>query len=309
MHEKLRTEIQSIHRHGMTEQSAQRITHILEEEGITSSARFTDLLLELVEHERRQPTAVELGGETDPLGIDQNRNGNLKLVHRPPDVPFYFQGTMMDPKDINHFDGNPLHFAIDGDGEDAKLIACEYYREIVHFARRRNLLTMIRNEVSSQLGVADTYQGYTYRSWLDIAITPKGHGFIHCPHDAPRPSSEAQFFQHADFDGDWLWLAPGFEWPDLTNVGRGGVFCVGCDWNDEISSLKTGDGWVVVCEHVHLQGSTLSFFGAIPTPIREPINPACGRTIVVWTSGRQVIANLGTIGWNDRISSIVHLVV
>ncbi len=90
--------------------------------------------------------------------------------------------------------------------------------------------------------------------------------------------SGGKFYRDINFNGDYLWLKPGYLWPDLTDVGRG-IFHLG-DWNDFISSVHTSNGVATLNEDINLAGSTLTFLA------------------------NKAIADLSTFGWNDRTSSI-----
>src|SRR5262245_25436009 len=107
-----------------------------------------------------------------------------------------------------------------------------------------------------------------------------------------------QMFDDANFSGNWFWLPSGYYWDDLTRVTGGGIFST--DWNDEISSLSTTTTTCWYHEHIHLQGSTLVVrtegIGSIRTPGNDP-------TQVLWTAP---ISNLGQLGWDDRISSVIN---
>lgn len=317
---------------GEREESVHRISQLLEEEGITSPEHFTDLLFRIVEHERLNKP-IKDAGAFDPLRIDQNRNNNLTLEHRVPDVPFHHNGLVRDPNDVKRFDGDPLHWGIVGEGEDARLVACDTYSEMMRLAQRQNVLNLIRAEATLRQDPADkpkrehdvggSYGGYSGTVFGAVGSTiaglsaptsvsafviphPGGPGTVTCPAGPPRPPAGAQFFQHENFQGHWFWLDPGFTWPNLLRVNMGGVF--GTDWNDKISSLKTGDGALVLFEHIDFRGSTWTFFGAVPQWRQNPGpgHPMCGPGGFWSTVGRQEAASLHPFGWNDRASSIRH---
>lgn len=306
---------------GEREESVHKISQLLEEEGVTSPEHFTDLLFRIVEHERlNRPTRD--AGVFDPLRIDQNRNNNLTLEHRVPEVPFHHNGLVRDPNDVKRFDGDPLHWGIVGEGEDARLVACDSYSEMMRLAQRQNMINLIRAEASLQQDPADKSRrehdvgglyagGYSGTVFGAVGPTIAGlsapTSLFTCPTTGPpRPPAGAQFFEHENFSGHWFWLDPGFIWQNLLGVNMGGIF--GTDWNDKISSLKTGDGMIVLCEHINLQGSTWTFFGAVPQWRQNPGpgHPICGPGGFWSTVGRQEAASLRPFGWNDRASSIRH---
>lgn len=316
---------------GEREESVQKISAILEEAEINSTSRFTDLLLEILEHERlNRPLKA---GVLDPLEIGRSRD-DAPLRHRVPEVPFHHNGDLMDPGDVERFDGSPLHWAIVGEGEDARLVACDYFDEIVRLAQRQSAINLVKSEATRRQGPADRtgrgheaggphggeYEGTVFgpadgdsgsralTNFPPFTLRPGGSSYVTCPANPPRPPKGAQFFEHDNFGGHWFWLDPGFTWPDLRQVDMGGWF--GTDWNDKISSLKTGDGFVVLCEHINLGGSTLTFFGAVPTFQSNPGpgHPICGPGGFWKTTGRQEAASLHSFGWNDRTSSIRHII-
>ena len=86
-------------------------------------------------------------------------------------------------------------------------------------------------------------------------------------------------FDDANYSGNWFWLDVGYHWNDLTEVSRGEWF--GGDWNDEISSLSNNNTLCVYYEHIYLGGSSLLLSPFFSMP------------------------NLESVGWNDRISSVL----
>jgi hypothetical protein len=333
VNEHLAEELRSIHQNGVSPDSLQRIHHVLQEEGITSASRFADLLIAWVESERHRASVRAPLEHSDLFAIDARRDPNARLVHRPPQGRFYWHGTAMDPKDIRRLDGKMLHFAVIDEGDDTRLVACEYYRDVVHLLRRRELLSLVRMETAALLGEhvaggitsASAATRVRPQSVNILFETPKptpvdeddggsSGGYVKCPSGPPRPTGEAQFFQHVDFDtgGHWFWLGPGWQIANLTEwVLSHAIFSGSASWNDEISSIRSGDGLIIAYEHIDFGGVTLSMQGATPKPVfSDPANsnPICGPSILRWTIDppRQDIPNLVPFGWNDRISSLQH---
>jgi hypothetical protein len=328
MNEHLFAELEALRSRGRSDDSATRLKRLLEEEGFTTPSRFADLLLELVESDRRTGSTPEPIGSVDASAIDQRRNPGLKVVHRPPRGPFYWRGRPMEPRDIERFNGVALHFAIVGDGAVTRLIACESYREVMHLLQRDEKLGLIRGEVTHQLqaqlsaaGALVPADGTVGSTGISVQFEPgkpseppdapgQSGGYVTCPAPPPRPTGEAQFFQHAHFDtdGHWFWLGPGWQIPRLTDWKLShSIFASSESWNDHISSIKTGDGLLVAFEAIDFVGSSLTLRGSIPTLKGAGSHPMCGPTLYyVMTPPRQEVRDLGILGWNDRISSLQH---
>jgi hypothetical protein len=184
-----------------------------------------------------------------------------RTVHRVPELPFVLNGTNYDPKDIRRFDGRELHFIATAPGEP--IVAIDD-REIM----------------------AKWWQ-LTYLSSLSSKSTGGGPRFYDPPAGWAPGRIQTVFYENIWFDGDYLQLDAGYGWPDLTEVHRG--FLHSDDWNDTISSLVMfGTSACVLCEDIHYEGSTLSFFGPVPG-----------------TGATPEIADLRVWGWNDRTSSMM----
>lgn len=314
MNEALALELERIREREWSEDAGGTLSRILQAEGLSSPDRFADILVELVERERLRSSPER---SPDPLLIDKNQNPGLRHIHRAPDVPFSFRGTLMEPGDITRLNGKPLHFAIVGEEAETQLVAYERYRDVVELARHRSVLATVRGEMAAQsaavvggpvssLGV--TYTGPSTASGT-IVIPPPCGGLYCCPSGAPRPTGEAQFFSGKDFGGDWAWLGAGGVWRDLTQVPLSQSIFSTADWNDQISSVRSGDGALGLFEHTESDGygSSLTVFGARPVPVYADAGPICGRVVSRWsTAGRQNISNLGALGFDDRISAIYH---
>ncbi|GGP15069.1 hypothetical protein LDL08_36180 [Nonomuraea glycinis] len=96
----------------------------------------------------------------------------------------------------------------------------------------------------------------------------------------PRTFGEVQMFEHHFFAGDWFWLPANYGWPDLTRIRHGAW--PGSDWNDTISSVARTDCLMGYFEHINFGGIKL----IVPAGFE--------------------LADLGTWGWNDRISSVAN---
>ncbi|MFI6291864.1 hypothetical protein ACIBEJ_09790 [Nonomuraea sp. NPDC050790] len=92
---------------------------------------------------------------------------------------------------------------------------------------------------------------------------------------------EVQMFEHHHYGGDWFWLQAGYYWPNLAVKRRGG-WPTSPSWNDTISSMSTNDCHVAYYDHIDLGGDSLHV-----RPYQE-------------------MRELDSIGWNDRISSVIN---
>jgi hypothetical protein len=91
------------------------------------------------------------------------------------------------------------------------------------------------------------------------------------------PSLICRLYEHANFRGVGLLIRPYLAYSDFTKIT---VLGGGTTWNDIVSSVKS-------------EGATVLLF--------EAINFA-GDTLLVMPN--DLLTNLETVGWNDRVSSI-----
>jgi hypothetical protein len=97
------------------------------------------------------------------------------------------------------------------------------------------------------------------------------------PHTGPT----VQCFSETSWNGDWMWCDYGLAWNDLRGVPRGTFLWWHDDWNDAICSLSATNSQMVYWEDINWGGSTLVVPGGSPA-----------------------IADLGPMGWANRISSM-----
>ena len=97
----------------------------------------------------------------------------------------------------------------------------------------------------------------------------------------------ADFYEHINRGGATFRLDLGHAWPDLTRLTMSGWWFWAVSWNDQISSVWGGSGWVTLWEHIYPP-----VFG-LPPGSKLHISPFA-------------IVNLTTLGWNDRVSAIDH---
>ena len=223
------------------------------------------------------------------------------IVHVVPEVPFVLDGIFYDPKDISRFDGQALVFipTVAADGKAWLQLFHEKIGEIIAtYFQMRQLSALINLSDFGIPGLPPPSQpgsppGQPSSPGYPPIVGCGSTGLPPCgqsqhppsgptpPPREPNPPStwgQVQMFDDANYAGNWLWLAKGYMWNDLTRVSRGGW--LGGDWNDEISSLSSTNTSCIYCEHINLEGSKL-FIG--------PNTPK---------------HNLEIFGWNDRISSV-----
>ncbi|MGH3365776.1 MAG: hypothetical protein ACRDOY_01050 [Nocardioidaceae bacterium] len=192
-----------------------------------------------------------------------------QIVHQAPAVPFVLNGVLYDPADIRLFDGRELHFVT---GSSGQLIAFED-RNVIARAWELSLIAPLAGKL---IETSKPERG-------DMAADFYSSGFIAWP---DTDAIGAYFYEDTGPEG-WgseLFLSPGYEYRDLTEVCEG--FLCTSDWNDKISAFQFKHRSAppslvcVLCEHTQMQGSTYTSFG-------------------------EFYSQLGYLGWNDRASSVV----
>src|SRR5262249_14339617 len=150
-------------------------------------------------------------------------------VHRQPEVPFYFRGELMEPKDIRRLDGMRLHFVLVREAAETRLAAYEFYRDVAYLLRQQDLVALIRAEAyatyaQGSAGLAPGHPPEPGGGGVHaevVRVDPGSGGLMSCEDNDERPSREAQFFDHIDFKGDWFWVGPGGAEADLTKMTKG----------------------------------------------------------------------------------------
>src|SRR5262249_26899616 len=102
------------------------------------------------------------------------------------------------------------------------------------------------------------------------------------PHHVPGAGHT--FYEHINFGGHVLSLSYRHAYSDLTKVTMSGWWFWAVSWNDQISSLRTDSGPVILCEN-----------------IMNPFLMGATKTVPAFTN----IASLIGQGWNDRVSAIL----
>ncbi|WP_088362908.1 hypothetical protein [Bacillus cereus] len=213
-------------------------------------------------------------------------------VQRVPQIPFYLNGVLYDPKDITRFNGQELHF-VPAPSNDHMLVVDNQGI----FNSWLRLLLLERNGYSEQAPISQSYP--THNVYSNQALLSSDDLR---PPEVPQPGADGDlvpmppfslfsvggmapreffFYEHINYKGSQLILGQGRAYKNLTRV-KMGLFG---NWNDEISSIRrsiTASSIVRVFEHINFTGQSLTLFG----------------------DGSIEIPSLVPMGWNDRISSI-----
>jgi len=97
----------------------------------------------------------------------------------------------------------------------------------------------------------------------------------------------ADFYEHIDRGGATFRLDLGHAFTDLTRLTLSGWWFWAVSWNDQISSVWGGSGWVTLWDNIYPP-----VYGLPP-----------GSKLHISPFG---LVNLTTLGWNDRVSAINH---
>jgi hypothetical protein len=301
------------------------IIKALRADGVDTVPKLVDLLLTVNDRRSLQPVAGPvLAGAA--LAIKEAAPTELeKIVHRPPRVPLYVDGVNLKPSEISQFDGRPLHFVVtkpDLKGEivlqaftgmdylnhlkatyvdrlnsRVRLDPTDWFR-LLNLIPLMLLIDLKRGDGGIDLvdagigaGSGDVGLGNNPIGWGGPPGPPSG-GVIPTPgpwgsatFSTPFTIGQVQMFSNIHYEDDWFWLPSGYMWPDLRQVPRD----VSNDWNGAISSM-TGTG------------STVTYFDHINPDRQQPITSANSLTIGPNTP----VPDLGELGWNDKISSVVN---
>jgi len=119
-----------------------------------------------------------------------------------------------------------------------------------------------------------------YREFVNGSTTRLGNGpepFNHVP------GAGHTFYQHINFGGYVLNLGYRHAFPDLTGVTMSGFWFWATSWNDQISSLRTGSGPVILGANI------------MNPYLTGPTTTVQANTSIPWIGQ----------AWNDRVSAIL----
>jgi hypothetical protein len=251
-----------------TARNPDAILAALERQGIKN-------LRQLIEQMAERPAEAE---RVDLFGPEPERT-TRPGAQRVPKVPITVNGITYDPKDISRFDGQHLNFVLQPAGSEIRLIGVpgnQFLRAVTEYFALSRVAQYLSSPHVLDLPSAGKNPPPGWQPSGDAQGPPDLSG----THEVP--SLIGKFWTDANFQGDWLWLNAGFNWPNLVNVPRG-TFHLG-DWNDVITSVETNSAVMILYSDIN--------FGA-PVLIIPPSLP--------------LINDLGVFGWNDRVSSIKNL--
>jgi hypothetical protein len=230
----------------------------LREHGIKDINTYVEHLLEAVKSsqpvplEKLHPQLAEKSQEdalVDLLFGDTAQKAAKNYSHTEPRLPFVVGGRHYKPNEIHRFNSKNIHFVW-----DSHLVASGLLRAVTDREEMRSFLAQSSVEAGGDRALRNHVSG-------------AGH----------------TFYQHINFGGASLSLSYRHALPDLTKVVMSGWWFWAVSWNDQISSLRTGSGFVTLGEHImnpYLTGATMTI------------------------GGGQSIAWIGN-AWNDRISAIL----
>lgn len=299
--EKVNYVLHALHEERINNLTREELVKAFNDDGIFDLEGIAENMLKRIkkdiEIQKTEPRLIDF----TPLGKRTPQEVTSTIVHAVPEVPFVLDGVAYDPEDIRRFDGQALVFIpiVAADGSTWLQLFHENIEEVIaSYFQVRQLAALINPNDFSIPGLPPPTPPGTppgqppppgYPPLVGCGapgLPPCGQSQQPPPGPTPPPREpnppvtwgQVQMFDDADYAGNWLWLAKGYMWKDLTRVSRGGWF--GGDWNDEISSLSSTNTSCIYCEHVNLEGSKLLVGPNIPKH------------------------NLSVFGWNDRISSV-----
>ena len=202
----------------------------------------------------------------DPVPYLTWRDGTSEgpFWHRPTELTVLIDDEVeVAPGDLPRFNGTALDFVWDED------------------ARASGVLRAFRSSAAAaeymagQTVPAEPPDGFPMP---DPELAPSFHaGGFH-----------ARFYEHINNGGAGLNLDLGHVKADLTKDWLGGIWWWWTSWNDQISSVLGGSGWVTLWEHIY--------------PPRYGFPPGSKLHVAPF----QVVSSLVPLGWNDRVSAINH---
>jgi hypothetical protein len=239
------------------------------DQGIKS---LDDLVARVAEESSRtglEPTEILQGRPPEaPVARDPafpKAKATGAYFHRPTELAILLDDErQLKPDGLREFDGTALDFVYDYEGEERGRLRAF---TTPHAAAQYMKSVKVRDELSPDLHQA-----------VGLDRTPSFH----------VGGTQATFFQHINFGGTSLTLALGHAWTDLTQVTLSGWWFWAVSWNNQISSVVSGSGWLTLWDNVYPPT-----FG-LPPGSKLTFAPFMGASSLV------------PLGWNDRVSAINH---
>jgi hypothetical protein len=298
--EKVNYVLQALHKERIDNLTKEALVKAFNDDGIFDLEGIAEHMLKRIkkdiENQLTEPRLIDFA----PLGKRTTKDLARSITHATPEVPFVLDGIAYEPEDIRRFDGQALVFipTVAADGSTYLQLFDEKIGEVIaSYFQVRQLAALIKPSDFNIPGLPPPTPPGTPPGQPPSGppvlvgcgypgLPPCGQSQQPPPGPTPPPREpnppvtwgQVQMFDDADYQGNWLWLAKGYMWNDLTRVSRGGFF--GGDWNDAISSLSATNTSCIYCEHINLEGSKLL------------VGPNTQKH------------NLEVFGWNDRISSV-----
>jgi hypothetical protein len=232
---------------------------------------------------RHMPRPIDFERTFEPASAETAK----AIAYQPLPVPFFLDGKVHQGKEIEHFNGQELHFVLPS-SRNRMLIAVRDKEVLFRPMRERLLETIVLQDWgytpppgTPGVGIISPFPG-----------TP-GYPSGPPPHKDPYYYQTIQMFTDVDFQGDWLWLAAGYEWPDLTQVARNTFLFWSEDWNDTIASVAGTDCNVTYFWDINFQGRSVTVPGK---PEQDPNGGSQDRSI----------RDLSAWGFKDVTSSVIN---
>jgi hypothetical protein len=197
-----------------------KIVRELAADGVDTVPKLVDRLLDLQESQLRKPHpgAVPTATVLAKMGVPSP--GLKKIVHRPPKIPLYVDGVLLDPADISRFNGQPLHFVVGAKNpvEGKPVLQAFTGSDYLNFLKATYIASLVTQDLCP--GEKPCY------------VVPPPHPNPNLPgtHNVVQACDEIEYF------GEVLDVYPGFSLPDLRNLYR--LFPFRGNWNDCINSVR-----------------------------------------------------------------------
>lgn len=243
------------------------IEEILRKRGINSVSDVVDhLRRDILAHENREKSTKTII-DFKRFSVPDDYKPIPRKSHRAPTIPILVDRVLVDPSDIDRFDGQELHLVVAPDRKS--MIGITDRRLINEWWKMTYISAMLGQgtpEIPSEPGKA-----YSYRA----------------------PDSFCAYYEDNNYGGSSISHGRNRGYADLTEE-HSGIFGWGTNWNDRISSFMVVNmGICVLHEHVFWAGGTLTVQA---TPTASPEGPV--------SYPLSMFSELNSYGWNDVASSV-----
>jgi hypothetical protein len=254
------------------------VTAMLRDQGIESVPALLAAFAEAAKKRQSESQARWINLKQLLTRPDDATRGPTQTVHRVPKLPFLLNGTLYDPQDIKRFNGTDLHFCVSFRRDH--IVAVDDRDLMIQWWQLKYLDELTNPKLEDY-----RYGGHQSGPGPDPQAGPPD---MVVGKPSPQPQNFWVMHEHAGFDGDNFSLESGHYYGNLTAKGKGFFGFFGLeDWNDAISSMRrlsTANSCVIF---EHKQFGVEDGGDSLTVVVDEP--------------------NLEDLGWNDRITSIIHL--